>query len=315
MTILEKWITISVYNISLIFKEATTFIFNKVDIKKVFFTYVDYRIIIKISIFYHYLLRKKYGKENIFNQTHKNILGTQSKKNYTHNIIQQRILRNALVNGNKKLTTDLLICANKLKTFIANQKIESTPIFAPLHMVSDVVAASLPGLATDKPVTVISVHDEISSKKYTQEHNNLGLSIEQFNPGNLSGDNGSTFTSLINQLMDEKINLVIFPDILPECTLRIAKRKMNTTPIILFGREGSIHNGVNTFSKVLKSRVLFYCLFFNEKQSLDIDILAFPTWRELNNVMPEIIESAINKYSHEWMLWHYSSFFYFNYKH
>jgi hypothetical protein len=227
--------------------------------------------------------------------------------------MRQRVLRNAIIYENHTLCNHLELCADKLRAFIDENNISKQLIYAPLHMVSDILPTVLAGIVANKKINVISVHSEHVNLIDRQQNNIYGVSIEQFNPAIMRGDKGTAFSDLVSSLINNESNLVVFPDALPECTSRYTSKSMKTHEIILFGRKSHIHSGVNSFSRLLKEPILIYCLFFNEENKrLDVDILGCVDFYDVENATPVLIECGISKYSSEWIMWHYASFFGFN---
>ncbi|WP_170123782.1 hypothetical protein [Mangrovibacter plantisponsor] len=312
MTLFERWLMLAASTTRHTTTRLWASVKRKADWRKWLFSHLDYRVIIRFTRFMPAMVAAKGPCHQGFEQTHRHILGRANPTRYRDCIIRQKVLRNSLVYGNPALMKQLAQCASKIRQFIDGQALPCLPIFAPMHTVSDVLAGALPGFVTGKPITVVSVHDDIGSSVHTQQNNTFGLALEQFDPGKLQGDNGTTLASLVERLLDQQTSLVIFPDALPECTTRLAGRAMSTQTMMLFGKTAAIHTGLATFSRVVKHPVLFYCLFINGQNELDVDILDYTAYRELHGKLPAIIEHAIQKYSHEWLLWHYTSFFYFH---
>ena len=283
------------------------------NINTFFFRHIDYRIIIKVLSFFHWLCRKNYGCNNGFLQTHFNILGYKNPTTHAYCIMRQRVLNNALAYGNKSLHQQLIQCKAKLQSYINDNNISSQLIYAPLHTVSDILPAVLAGMASEKKVNVISVHNGMEHLVAIQKDNIYGFTLEQFNPSVMEGNDGTKLTGLVLSLMNDESNLVIFPDALPECTNRFTPVAMKTQDVVLFNKKAALHAGIYTFSRLLKQPALVYCLYFNSSTNqLDVDILGCVNFRDIHNQMPALIETGITKYSKEWIMWHYESFYCFN---
>lgn len=295
------------------YKKITIFRTIKSKLIALFFKHIDYRFLLCISEKYCFLFGKSYGLNNSFRQTHYNVLGLQSTTTHFFCVMRQKILKNALVNENKQLLEQLEACAAKIRSYIDANNISSHLIFAPLHTVSDILQTVIAARVTGKPVVVVSVHNSMQSLHEKQNNNSQGISIEQFNPEAMEGNEGNSLQDIIFSLVENQKNLVIFPDALPECTTRLTKKKMKTFPVRLLERSCELHSGLPVFSRLLKQSTLFYCIKLDDKNNLNIDILDCVDHRMIEKKMPELVEQGICRYNNEWTLWHYTSFYSYNF--
>ncbi|WP_436873734.1 hypothetical protein [Kosakonia sacchari] len=295
------------------YKKITIFRTIKSKLIALFFKHIDYRFLLCISEKYCFLFGKSYGLNNSFRQTHFNVLGFQSNTTHFFCVMRQKILKNALINENKQLLEQLEACAGKIRSYIDENNISSHLIFAPLHTVSDILQTVIAARVTGKPVVVVSVHNSMQSLHEKQNNNSQGISIEQFNPEAMEGNEGNSLQDIIFSLVENQKNLVIFPDALPECTTRLTKKKMKTFPVRLLERSCELHSGLPVFSRLLKQSTLFYCIRLDDKNNLNIDILDCVDHRKIEKKMPELVEQGICRYNNEWTLWHYTSFYSYNF--
>lgn len=295
------------------YKKVTVFRIIKNKLVALFFKYIDYRFLLYVSKRYCFLFGKDYGLNSSFRQTHYNILGFQSTTTHFFCVMRQKILKNALAHENKQLLEQLEACAEKIRSYIDENKISSHLIFAPLHTVSDILQTVIAARVTRKPVVVVSVHNSMQSLHEKQNNNSQGISIEQFNPEAMKGNEGNSFQNIIFSLVENQKNLVIFPDAIPECTTRLTKKKMKTYPVRLLERSCELHSGIPVFSRLLKQSTLFYCIQLDDKNNLNVDILDCVGHRKVEKKMPELVELGIGRYNNEWTLWHYTSFFSYNF--
>lgn len=295
------------------YKKINIIITIKRKLFALFFKHVDYRFLLYVSKKYCFLFNKDYGLNNSFRQTHYNILGVQSATTHCFCVMRQKILKNALANENKQLLNQLEACAEKIRRYIDENNISSHLIFAPLHTVSDILQTVIAARVTRKPVVVISVHNSMQSLHEKQTNNSQGISIEQFNPEAMEGNEGNSFQDILISLVENQKNLVIFPDAIPECTTRLAKKKMKTYPVKLLERNCELHSGIPVFSRILKQSTLFYCIKLDDKNNFHVDILDCVGHREVEKRMPELVEQGISIFNDEWILWHYTSFFSYNF--
>ncbi|ATF90582.1 hypothetical protein CO704_00050 [Cedecea neteri] len=248
-----------------------------------------------------------------FRQTHYNILGYDSDITHHVCVIQQRILKNALIYENKQLLNQLENCAKEIRNYIYENKISSQIIFAPLHTVSDIIQTTIAALVTKKPTIVVSVYDSMAALDAKQNNNSQGISIEQFNPESMTGNSGSEFHNIVSSLLENQKNLVIFPDAIPECTTRFTNKKMKTYSVKMFGNSCELHTGLPVFSRLLKQKALFFSINFDQKNNLKMNVIDCMGHKEMEQRMPQLVEDCIRKYNNEWTLWHYTSFFSYNY--
>lgn len=277
------------------------------------FKNIDYRILIYTAKAFSFIFNRNYGLNNSFRQTHRNILGFQCNTTHHFCVMRQRILKNALIYDNKQLLKQLENCATEIRNYLDENNISSPVIFSPLHTVSDIIQTVIAVLVTKKPAIVVSLHDSMEPLDSKQNNNSRDIFIEQFNPQTMKGNAGSEFHDIIFSLTENKKNLVIFPDAIPECTTKLANKKMKTYPVKMFERNCELHTGLPVFSRLLKQKSLFYSLSLDPRNNLKINILDCIEHHEVERKMPVLIANCIRKYSNEWILWHYTSFFSYNY--
>lgn len=275
--------------------------------------HIDYKLLVFLAGVLSFCIRKKNWLNNSFGQTHFNVLGYNCRNTHSEGVLKQRILRNALIYENKKLVSQLEKCASDIRKYIEKNDITSEVIFAPLHTVSDFLQTAIAALVFKKPLVVVSVYNDMKVLVEQRKTNVYGICIEQFNPESMMGDAGSDYQDVILSLIDKKVNLAIFPDAVPECTTKIAKKKMKTYAVTLFKRHSELHTGLPVFSRLLKQKVLFYTLCMDKKYNLKVNVLDCIEHHEVKEKMPELVEEGIRKCSHEWTLWHYTSFYGYNY--
>lgn len=307
--------------LSLLFSGYIRVYYKKTNIIKIYkakllallFKYIDYRFLLYLAKKYCYLFNNDYGLNNSFRQTHYNIMGFRGLTTHSFCVMRQKILKNALVNENIQLLEQLESCAEKIRCYIDDNNISTQLIFAPLHTVSDILQTVIAARVTRKPVVVVSVHNSMQSLHEKQNNNTQGVSIEQFSPEVMEGNEGNSFHDILISLLENQKNLVIFPDAIPECTTRLAKKKMQTYPVKIMERSCELHSGIPVFSRLLKQSTLFYCIKLDEKNNLHLDILDCVGHREVEKKMPKLVEQGISTFNDEWILWHYTSFFSYNF--
>lgn len=277
------------------------------------FRYIDYRVILFIAVRFSMCFNKNHGLNDSYRQTHFNILGFHTATTHHVCVTRQRILKRALIHENKELLKQLERCADDIRQYIREKKLSEHVVFAPLHTVSDIIQTVIAALVFKKTAIVVSVHDAIPDLDKRQSNNNHDIFIEQFNPEKMTGNAGSEFQDVIFSLLNNQKNLVIFPDALPECTTKFSNRKMKTYPVRMHGKNCELHSGLPFFSRLLKQKTLFYTISFDNLNNIKLSILDCIDYQHIESRMPLLLEDGIRRYHNEWILWHYTSFFGYNY--
>ncbi|STB68619.1 Lauroyl/myristoyl acyltransferase [Citrobacter freundii] len=210
---------------------------------------------------------------------------------------------------NKALLEQIQKCADELNTVVAPMHVSGTPyILAPLHTVSDIIAAMIGAKVTPgKASVVVSARADL----YNQQSRDLGglplsyCSIHQENKI-LAG----SLMSLITEVAAGQQNMIIFPDISPDYTEQIEGHMEAKLSCHLFGRIAKLHNGVGRLSAIISARVVFYHLEYD--QTLRIHIHPPVEAKDVAETLPNIIEATLQKYPQDWLLWHSHSLYFIN---
>lgn len=224
--------------------------------------------------------------------------------------VRRLLLEEAATWGqNKVLLEQIEKCADELNAVVAPMHLARTPyILAPLHSVSDILAAMIGAKVTPgKASVVVSARADL----YNQQSRDLGglklsyCSIHQENKilaGNLM--------SLITEVAAGQQNMIIFPDISPDYTTQIEGNMEAKLPCYLFGRVANLHNGVGRLSGIISAMVVFYHLEYD--RNLRIHIHAPVAAKDVAKTLPVIIEDTLRKYPQDWLLWHSHSLYFIN---
>lgn len=205
--------------------------------------------------------------------------------------------------------SQLQACINELDRVVAPLVAEKTPlVLAPLHCVSDILAAMVgAGVGPKKASVVVSS----SAESYTLAARTLGgvalsyCSIHQDNT-ELAG----SLMKLMNDVMEGQENMIIFPDIPADYTVQTHEAQSGKIACRIFDRTAKLHNGVQRFSRIVSARVVFYHLYY--QQGLKIKIYSPLTPKEVTKNLPIIIENTLRNYPQDWLLWHSHSLFFIN---
>lgn len=224
--------------------------------------------------------------------------------------VRRRLLEEAATWGQcPALLRQIRACAAQLDAVVAPLHQQNTPyILAPLHTVSDVLAAMVGACVTPGSASVVV---SASAELYNAQTRALGgvalsyCSIHQENKA-LAGD----LMTLITDVACGRQNMIIFPDISPDYTLQAEGALAAKLPCRLFDRSAKLHNGVVRLSAVIKAQVVFYHLSYDN--GLRIHIHPPVASRDVAQTLPGIIESTLRDYPQEWLLWHSHSLYFIN---
>lgn len=234
------------------------------------------------------------------------ILGVKPGMSYSQLQRRRVILSTAVYHGEKNIIAMMTACAEKLTQ--AREAVIGegyTPIFAPLHICSDALATITAAMALPRRAYVYSVYqngdfgdDDISKQSI------LDIELIQYHPNSPAVQQ----RKMLRELRTGKANVIIFPDILPQCTAGLLGREMRAKSMNLFGRQARLHSGAEELARMTHSLLIpFYIYWHNNK----IEIRIFEPCRE-NHTLWDCIELALKEKGDQWLLWHFPSIFYFN---
>lgn len=200
-------------------------------------------------------------------------------------------------------------CTRQLDKVVAPLVQQNVPVvLAPLHSVSDILAAMVgAGVTPGKASVVVSS----SAERYTSEIRKTGdvalsyCSIHQDNT-QLAGE----LMSLIADMIAGQRNMIIFPDITPDYTVQTHEAQSSKIACRLFGRPAKLHSGVVRLSRVMSAQVIFYHLYY--QQGIKIKIHSPLPAKNVAVNMPTIIENTMRDYPNDWLLWHSHSLYFIN---
>lgn len=224
--------------------------------------------------------------------------------------VRRRLLEEAATWGqNPALLQQIQRCARQLDAVVAPLHREKHPIIlAPLHSVSDVLAAMVGASVTPGRASVVVSASAARYNRHTRALGGIQLSycsIHQQNKA-LAGD----LMSLLNDVIDGQQNMIIFPDISPDYTLQAEGALAARLPCHLFGRAAKLHNGVVRLSAAISAQVVFYHLYYD--RGLHIHIHAPVAAKAVPGALPGIIEQTLRTRPQDWLLWHNHSLYFIN---
>ncbi|WP_049010439.1 ABC transporter [Citrobacter koseri] len=238
------------------------------------------------------------------------LTGKTARINMAWITARRRLLEEGATRGqNRALLKQIQTCSASLDNVVAPLHHDNIPvILAPMHSVSDVLAAMVgAGITPGKASVVISS----SAERFNEKMRKLGglqltyCSIHQQNKAL-----ASNLVSLIIDVAEGRQNMIIFPDVTPDFTLQAEGMREAKLSCALFGRAARLHQGGVRLSKMINAQVVFYNLFYDE--GLKIRIHPPVKADNVASVMPEFIENTIREYPMDWLLWHSHSLYFIN---
>jgi len=224
--------------------------------------------------------------------------------------VRRRLLEEAATWGhNASLKRQIARCAAELDAVVAPLHQSKTPvILAPLHCVSDVLAAMVgTGVTPGKAGVIVSSSAELYDRQ-AREMGDLALSYYSIHQD--SHTLASGLTSLINDVVAGQQNMIIFPDISPDYTLQAEGALAARLPCRLFNRPARMHNGLNRLARAMSAQVVFYHLSWESK--LNIHIHPPVAARQVADVLPRVLEKTLREQPQQWLLWHSHSLYFIN---
>ena len=242
----------------------------------------------------------------IFHSNLKKITGRNLNKAHKNTIAIKNSLELGTYHRNTTVANMLLECASQLK--LVSKKVEDEgfiPIFTPLHFCSDRIAVVIAAMTSPKEMIAYSIYGKGSwGLNEKQNQRQYAINIKEYRP------NGPAHEQriMLKEVKSGSKGMVIFPDILPQCTQSKMLKNMSYAEVNLFNRSAIMHNGYERIAKITNGKFINYYIYWY-KNCLKINIFE-PTF-ESQDVIKNI-EISINTHAEQWLLWHYPSFFYYN---
>lgn len=215
-----------------------------------------------------------------------------------------------LLYRNAHIEAEVRKCANELKEAMHGC---DNVILAPLHYYSDYMAAAVAALATDKRINLLSVYENNGyERKFGQCFDGLIGRANQRDPlARSSAEAAKVLRSFTDSKKTDQEQLVVFPDITPEYSCRITGKYIKYQKVQLFGRGALMHPGVFRLAKITGMDVLVFLIFYKEG-NIYLHIVDRISPEAITDALPRAIEAALKRYPENWLLWNYTSFYYFN---
>ncbi|MGS3948859.1 hypothetical protein [Escherichia coli] len=132
-------------------------------------------------------------------------------------------------------------------------------IRAPLHIVSDTIAALVPSHVAPKFSTVIVSSGAEKFREICRTNENARLYFCSTHQDNIAFSR--QLSAVINDVTEGKQNIIIFPDIPPTYTSMVSVLGKNKIKCKLFDRPAKLHDGILRLSKIMSACVLFYIYY------------------------------------------------------
>lgn len=268
------------------------------------------RGLVVFSYLYYYLGRHHHKRPaKMAAQNYQLIVGKKNKHVYARVWRMKYILDMAIYLQNPDVIKNMHELRDELNLYLNKIRTQGkTPLLAPLHMSSDMAASVLCSMVEPKIASVISIYKLADfGPEERKSMDILGIDLQQINPL----ESSRKLAHAIKQCRHNTLNLVVFPDALPQSTYKIVGKMMPTKPVKLFNRQGKLHLGLDRIAHLMKAEVLFFYIYMQEGK-LRLRLFPVVPQEEIEQHSTAIIETALREHPESWLLWHYPSLFYFN---
>lgn len=238
------------------------------------------------------------------------LTGQRERINAAWIAVRRRLLEEAATWGqNDAVRRQIACCARELDAVVSPLHQQQIPvILAPLHSVSDVLAAMVGASVTPYKAGVIV---SSSAELYDQHARELGgVALSYYSIHQDSTALASGLTSLVADVVAGEQNMILFPDITPDYTQQAEGALSAKLSCRLFGRPARLHNGIVRLAGAMSAQVVFYHLSYD--RALRIHIHSPVNAREVAQTLPRVIEQTLQEYPQEWLLWHSHSLYFIN---
>ena len=241
------------------------------------------------------------------------IMRSPKTRSHFRQLRRAAALDQALYFCNPSLLRELRACAAVLQQRAdALRQAGHAVVFAPLHFESDMLAAIVCAMVSPGTATVISVHrpQEYGPDEAARMREG-GYQLDQFNPSAPAHEIGGRFPALLRAVKRHAVNLVIFPDALPEFTVPITGKSMRTRSSCVFGQPAALHCGLDEMARLAHATAIYFYLYSAQGQ-IKLHLLGEASHEQIPQMTTAAIETALKRDPHAWILWHWPSLFFFN---
>ena len=241
-------------------------------------------------------------KINIAEENFRCLTGRKPEYSLSWTQLQRVILEDAAIWGrNEKILEEIQQCAEQLNYIVSGLRQQGrTVILAPLHIVSDTLAAIVASLVAPKISTIIVSSGAEKFRELCRTNENAKLYFCSIHQDNIAFSR--QLSAVINDVTDGKQNLIIFPDIPPTYTSMVSTLGKHKIECKLFDRPAKLHDGILRLSKIMSACVLFFYIYYDN--GLKINIYSPVEPEQIAVKAPAIIEESIREHPEQWILWH-----------
>ena len=257
------------------------------------------------------LLGRQYrGRTAVATQNYRCLTGCNGRIDAAWIAMRRQLLEMAATRGQHPATlAQLQACTRDLDAVVAPLVAQKMPVvLAPLHCVSDILAAMVgAGVTPGKASVVVSS----SAESYTAASRKMaGVALSYCSIHQENTSLASQLMALMADVSEGRENMIIFPDIPTDYTVQTPEAQSGKISCRLFDRPAKLHNGVPRFSRIVAAQVVFYHLYY--QQGIKIKVYSPLTPKEVTVSLPTIIENTLCDYPQDWLLWHNHSLYFIN---
>ena len=241
-------------------------------------------------------------KINLAEENFKCLIGRKPRYSLSWTQLQRVILENAATwRRNEKILEEIQQCAAQLNHIVSGLRQQGgNVILAPLHIVSDTIAAIVASYVAPKISTIIVSSGAEKFREVCRTNENARLYFCSIHQDNIAFSR--QLSAVINDVIEGKQNIIIFPDIPPTYTSMVSELGKNKIKCKLFDRPAKLHDGILRLSKIMSASVLFFYIYYDG--GLKIKVYSPIEPEQIAVQAPVIIEESIREYPEQWTLWH-----------
>lgn len=267
----------------------------------------------KMHVFLDKEARTHRARASIWRENLESISKVECNIDYPELMRRRRLLESAFYHSDAELAAMMADCAAKL-SIARNSVIDDgfVPVFAPFHFCSDIIATIIATMVPPIRCHAYSIYEwdyfASCAPGQVERLNAFKASLPQCHPDAPSAQQRALFKELRAGLA----NVLIFPDILPQFTSSFLGRVMRTCTVRLFERNARLHCGVEEIARIAGGKtggkIIPYYIYWQENK---LNIRIFESCENMNELASHF-ELALRECGEQWILWHFSSVFYFN---
>ena len=257
------------------------------------------------------LIGRRYrGRTAVATENYRCLTGAEGRIDASSIALRRQLLEMGATWGQHRATmSQMQACVRELDAVVAPLVLQNEPVvLAPLHCISDILAAMVGAGVTPGKASVIVSSSAESYTVASRKMGNVALSYCSIHQDNTSL--ASEMMALVNNVIEGRENMIIFPDIPADYTVQTHEAHSGKINCRLFDRPAKLHSGVQRFSRIVGARVVFYHLYY--QGGIKIKTYSPMSPKEVTKNLPLIIENTLRDYPQDWLLWHSHSLYFIN---